>query len=533
MKKLFSCIVLFTIILSAKTGKAQSGIQLGPCISGTSCIQVQGQAQTQNGGTGLNNPSGFLFFNGSSSNPTQMMTIPNSYLTGSISVSGTPLNGQFAQWTGSNTLQGINNIPYSSISGTPVIPTTANWPNAGSCTVNEYITGLTNGTAPTCSSLSLFSPTTAGTVPPSGGGTANFLRADGTWAAPSGGQVVYPGTGISVTGTNPYTVSLVTPVAVSNGGTGANSASQALANLGGCALAGCSLTGALSGTTATFSSTVQTPSLIDTSLGTSTNPICPNGTGGSLTTSGCTVPLSSIPLFTSSSNGLTPASGGGTANFLRADGNWAAPVPTLHTQIFTASGTFTYPLGTTIYTTYQWTIVGGGGAGGGGSSGVSGGGGGAGATAKFLDTAESSGNSVTVTVGAGGVGVAGTGTGGGMSSVGPFTGSITVEAEGGTAGGGANTPSGNPGGLGGVPSYGSPDSIIGGDGGAGVSNSASEGSSGGASSMGGGGAGGVGGTITNGNPGRAFGSGGGGGSSNSAAAGGNGAPGIVIVTWMQ
>lgn len=32
-----------------------------------------------------------------------------------------------------------------------------------------------------------------------------------------------------------------------------------------------------------------------------------------------------LPLFTSSLNGLTPASGGGSANFLRADGTWAAP----------------------------------------------------------------------------------------------------------------------------------------------------------------------------------------------------------------
>lgn len=32
-----------------------------------------------------------------------------------------------------------------------------------------------------------------------------------------------------------------------------------------------------------------------------------------------------LPIFTSSLNGLAPASGGGTTNFLRADGTWAAP----------------------------------------------------------------------------------------------------------------------------------------------------------------------------------------------------------------
>ena len=32
-----------------------------------------------------------------------------------------------------------------------------------------------------------FTDTTEGVVPASGGGTTNFLRADGTWATPAGG----------------------------------------------------------------------------------------------------------------------------------------------------------------------------------------------------------------------------------------------------------------------------------------------------------------------------------------------------------
>lgn len=32
-----------------------------------------------------------------------------------------------------------------------------------------------------------FTDTTEGVVPASGGGTSNFLRADGTWATPAGG----------------------------------------------------------------------------------------------------------------------------------------------------------------------------------------------------------------------------------------------------------------------------------------------------------------------------------------------------------
>ena len=36
-----------------------------------------------------------------------------------------------------------------------------------------------------------FTPSTEGVVPASGGGTTNYLRADGTWSAPSGGGLTY------------------------------------------------------------------------------------------------------------------------------------------------------------------------------------------------------------------------------------------------------------------------------------------------------------------------------------------------------
>jgi hypothetical protein len=49
--------------------------------------------------------------------------------------------------------------------------------------------GLTGGPITTSGTISCvtFSNSLVGCVPPSGGGTTNFLRADGTWAAPSGG----------------------------------------------------------------------------------------------------------------------------------------------------------------------------------------------------------------------------------------------------------------------------------------------------------------------------------------------------------
>jgi hypothetical protein len=42
--------------------------------------------------------------------------------------------------------------------------------------------------------------------------------------------------------------------------------------------------------------------------------------------------LDTIPTFTSSTNGLVPASGGGTNVFLRADGTFVSPSPTAQNQ---------------------------------------------------------------------------------------------------------------------------------------------------------------------------------------------------------
>jgi len=94
--------------------------------------------------------------------------------------------------------------------------------------------------------LSQFTSTDQGLAPGSGGGTAAFLRADGTWNTP-------PGTGV------PTTRSIATSAPLTGGG-----------NLSA-----------------------------DRTLG--------------------------ISNFSSGAAGAVPASGGGTANFLRADGSWAAP----------------------------------------------------------------------------------------------------------------------------------------------------------------------------------------------------------------
>ena len=68
--------------------------------------------------------------------------------------------------------------------------------------------------------LPLFSTTDKGLAPASGGGTANFLRADGTWAAPTGGAgATLPALGISATAAQVNTAASSFPNALMMGDT--------------------------------------------------------------------------------------------------------------------------------------------------------------------------------------------------------------------------------------------------------------------------------------------------------------------------
>lgn len=110
-----------------------------------------------------------------------------------------------------------------------------------STAAGRAVLGAASATAQTAL-FDVFTSGAKGLAPASGGGTTNFLRADGTWAAPAGGA----GTNLSYTA--------ATRVIASDTGTDAT-----------------------------------------------------------------------LPLVSSGDAGLAPASGGGTTNFLRADGTWAAP----------------------------------------------------------------------------------------------------------------------------------------------------------------------------------------------------------------
>jgi len=199
---------------------------------------------------------------------------------------------------------------------------------------------------------SVFTSTTNGLAPASGGGTVNYLRADGTWATP-------PGTG-GVTFANPTALvgstavnGVATTVMRSDAApaidltanytytgqwtfsrTGTTSALNIYANATTyqCALGFASsaefkmdIASSATGLGVYVTGTkylAVTAGNVDVPAGTLTVASTSVRDGGILTSG--TVNAARLPTFGTAAAGIVPASGGGTTNFLRADGTWAA-----------------------------------------------------------------------------------------------------------------------------------------------------------------------------------------------------------------
>lgn len=148
-------------------------------------------------------------------------------------------------------------------------------------------------------SSSVFTSTEDGLVPASGGGTANFLRADGTWAAPpsGGGAVNQVTAGSSKVSVSPSTGNVVVDVVEANF---TDIPQSGVTNL----------TSDLAG---------KTPATRELAA---TAPVRIDGGASADLSSDRTI---SVEQFDDSAPGVVPASGGGTDNFLRADQAWSIP----------------------------------------------------------------------------------------------------------------------------------------------------------------------------------------------------------------
>ena len=234
--------------------------------------------------------------------------------------------------------------------------------------------------------LNTFTTSLKGLAPASGGGTTNFLRADGTWAAPPGGgggsgDVVGPAsatdnaiarfdgttgkliqnsgasiddsgniTATNLSGTNTGNVTLsgenylslagqvITANAVNLSGTNVTG-TLAAARFG-------ALTGDVTSAGGSYATTIANSAVTNAKMA---NMAAHTFKGNNTASSAAPLDLTQAQLtaelnaFTTTLQGVAPASGGGTTNFLRADGTWAAPPGTAGITSLTGDVTGTGP----------------------------------------------------------------------------------------------------------------------------------------------------------------------------------------------
>ena len=228
-------------------------------------------------------------------------------------------------------------------------------------------TPIALSTAQVTAMLNQFSSTLQGLAPASGGGSSNFLRADGTWAVPAGtganttlsnlgatavNVAIIPVTSAidlgstSIPWAHLYTQNVVNPLVASNlqfataAQTGSNASGSVTIGAGN-TVNGNAGNIVITAGAATGAGTSGYISLQGTAINCNSSPITNatwNGaivgvTYGGTGVSSYTALTAALNQFTSSLQGLVPGSGGGTSNFLRADGTWAIPAGTGVTSV--------------------------------------------------------------------------------------------------------------------------------------------------------------------------------------------------------
>jgi hypothetical protein len=197
---------------------------------------------------------------------------------------------EFSGFGGTGTVSSgtAGSLAYYSATGTTVVAATA---------------------AQATASLNVFTAALKGLAPLSGGGTTNFLRADGTWAAPAGGG-----------GVNAGTINQLAYYAAAGSTVSGETLLQAVNHP--------ALTGDVTCTAGTVATTIAAAAVTNAKMANmAASTIKGNNTGLAAAPLDLTVAQTTalLAIFTTALQGLVPASGGGTTNFLRADGTWNTP----------------------------------------------------------------------------------------------------------------------------------------------------------------------------------------------------------------
>ncbi len=412
MKKLISAFLFFPlflfgadaandIILTQRNSGNTGNVQRNVTGTANSLIGTNGSSVPViiTAGSGINIAAGVITATGGGTGTVTsvsftggLISVATATTTPALTVAGTsggvPYFSSASTWASSAALAanalmiggGAGVAPSTTTTATNMLtflgsPTSA---NLAATVTNETGTGLlVFATDPTftLTDITTNNSTTSqhGWLPKLGGGTTNFLRADGTWAAPGGsGTVTVVSSG-----------SLTSNALVTGGGTTTLqtiASGSTLDSSGNLVTAGTVTTGNGSGVAGGMFSSQGTaptppansvgyyapaslataygiafPATITTGVvfrtGTS-NPqtesiIAVTGTGNVVLATDPTFTLTDITTnnASTSQHGWLPKLGGGTTNFLRADGTWAAPSggggATLGANTFTAKQTIT------------------------------------------------------------------------------------------------------------------------------------------------------------------------------------------------
>jgi len=259
---------------------------------------------------------------GGAANQILVQAAPSS--TGFISAPSVP--NTFLAWNGST----------FTWTTTPVTGTVT------SVAVNSTSSALSVSGSPITSSGTItltpnnFTTSNPGIVPGSGGGTSNFLRADGSWAVPPGTS---PGgtvtsVGVSSSGANASSLTIVGSPITSSGNI-TITPNTFTSSLPGVVPASGGSTSNFLRADGTWSAPPVNGTVTSVGLITSGAAAAAIGVSGSPITSSGAITITP-KVFTSSAPGVVPASGGGTTNYLRADGSWTN-TPGITTSSFTGA----------------------------------------------------------------------------------------------------------------------------------------------------------------------------------------------------